>query len=100
MKKLLGAMFLMGATLLVVSGTAETFAQGKKGAKTGTIELIESKDGKFRFSVRDMMVRWAWKWKWSSAGFPLRPPGGLARFIPEFECRRAGYENHRSVSRG
>src|SRR4051794_28531268 len=28
-------------------------AAGKKGAKTGTIEIIESKDGKFRFSIRD-----------------------------------------------
>jgi len=52
MKKLLGSMFLMVATLLLVSGTADTFAQGKKG-KAGTVELIESKDGKFRFSVRD-----------------------------------------------
>src|SRR5271165_1087408 len=54
MRKLLGAMFLTGATFLVVSGSADTMAQGKKGAtKAGIIELIESKDGKYRFSVRD-----------------------------------------------
>jgi hypothetical protein len=51
MKKLVGAMFLTGAVILMGSGTADTLAQGKKGK--GTIELIESKDGKFRFSVRD-----------------------------------------------
>ena len=51
MKKLVGAMFLTGAVVLMSSGTADTFAQGKKGK--GTIELIESKDGKFRFTVRD-----------------------------------------------
>src|SRR5262245_13639863 len=51
MKKLVGAMFLTGAAILMASGTADTLAQGKKGK--GTIELIESKDGKFRFSVRD-----------------------------------------------
>jgi len=53
MKKLMGVMFLTGATFLVVSGTADTLAQGKKAAAKGTIELIESKDGKYRFSVRD-----------------------------------------------
>src|SRR5262245_41507308 len=52
MKKLVGAMFLTGAIMFVVSGPADTLAQVKKGAK-GTIELIESKDGKYRFSVRD-----------------------------------------------
>ncbi len=42
------------AGLYLVSGSAELAAQGKKGAtKQGTIELVESKDGKFRFSVRD-----------------------------------------------
>src|SRR5262245_38277091 len=52
MKKLVGGMLLTGAIALMDSGTAETLAQGKKGAK-GTIELIDSKDGKYRFSVRD-----------------------------------------------
>jgi hypothetical protein len=52
MKKIVGALFLTGAILLMVSGTANTLAQGKKGGK-GTIELIESRDGKFRFSVRN-----------------------------------------------
>jgi hypothetical protein len=52
MKKLVGALFLTGAIVFLMSGTGGTLAQGKKGVK-GTIELIESKDGKFRFSVRD-----------------------------------------------
>src|SRR5262249_26480376 len=52
MKKLVGAVFLTVANMIMASGSAGTFAQGKKGGK-GTIELIESKDGKFRFSVRD-----------------------------------------------
>jgi hypothetical protein len=45
-------MCLAGAFLFMAAGTADTLAQGKKTGK-GTIELIESKDGKFRFSVRD-----------------------------------------------
>ena len=52
MRKLVGAMFLIVAIALVASGTAGTLAQGKKTGK-GTIELVESKDGKFRFTVRD-----------------------------------------------
>ena len=52
MKKVAGAMFLTGALVLMMSGTAGTLAQGKKPGK-GTIELIESRDGKFRFSVRN-----------------------------------------------
>jgi hypothetical protein len=52
MKKAVGALFLAGAFMLLVSGPADTLAQTKKGAK-GTIELFESKDGKFRFSVRN-----------------------------------------------
>ena len=52
MKRLVGALFLVGAIVVMASGTADTLAQGKKGAK-GTIELIESRDGKFRFTVRD-----------------------------------------------
>jgi len=51
MKKLVGTIFLTSAVLFVASGTTDSIAQGKKGK--GTIELIESKDGKFRFSVRD-----------------------------------------------
>jgi len=39
--------------MLLVTNTADTQAQAKKPAKAGTIELIKSKDGKFRFSVRD-----------------------------------------------
>ena len=42
------------AGLYLVSGSLELSAQNKKGSsKQGTIELIESRDGKFRFSVRD-----------------------------------------------
>jgi uncharacterized protein YegP (UPF0339 family) len=32
---------------------SDIHAQVKKAAKAGTIELIKSKDGKYRFSVRD-----------------------------------------------
>lgn len=54
MRKLLGAMVLTAAILLVVSGTTSGQAQNRRSAtKAGTVELIESKDGKFRFSVRD-----------------------------------------------
>jgi hypothetical protein len=52
MRKLLGVALLTAAGFFVALGTTDTLAQGKKGAK-GTIELIESKDGKFRFTVRD-----------------------------------------------
>jgi hypothetical protein len=51
MSKLVGAIVLTGAMVLLVSGPG-IHAQGKKGGR-GTIELIESKDGKFRFTVRD-----------------------------------------------
>jgi hypothetical protein len=51
MKQIVGALFLTGAVVLLASGTADTFAQGKK--TKGTIELIESRDGKYRFSVRN-----------------------------------------------
>lgn len=54
MKKLLGTMLLASATVFMFSGTADTFGQARKSSgKVGTIELIESKDGKFRFSIRD-----------------------------------------------
>ena len=54
MKKLLGAMVLTAAIMVMASGTDSTFAQAKKPAsKAGTIELLESKDGKFRFNIRD-----------------------------------------------
>src|SRR5437764_7702834 len=52
MWKFVGALFLAGAVVLMTSGTGDTLAQGKKAGK-GTIELIESKDGKYRFTVRD-----------------------------------------------
>lgn len=51
MKKLAGAILLTGTMMLMVAGAANT--QSKKPVKAGTIELIESKDGKFRFSIRD-----------------------------------------------
>ena len=50
MKKLLGATCAAVAITFLLSGTPST--AGKK-PKTGTIEIIESKDGKFRFSIRD-----------------------------------------------
>jgi len=55
MKKLLVATLLTAMTMLMAQGTNNAFAQAKKKAtaKAGTIELIESKDGKYRFSVRD-----------------------------------------------
>jgi hypothetical protein len=53
MHRFLGAMFLMAAIMLITAGTADTLAQVKKAGGKGTIELLESKDGKFRFSVRD-----------------------------------------------
>jgi hypothetical protein len=52
MQKFVGAVFLTGAIVFMASGLPESTAQGKKGPK-GTIELIESKDSKFRFTVRD-----------------------------------------------
>jgi hypothetical protein len=54
MKHLLVVMVPIGALLLVLSGIPDTRAQQpKKAAKAGTIELIKSKDGKYRFSIRD-----------------------------------------------
>jgi hypothetical protein len=54
MKKLLGIVFLSGAVALTTFSTSDTLAQGKKKAAAGgTIELKESKDGKYRFTVRD-----------------------------------------------
>jgi hypothetical protein len=52
MKKFLAVLFLTGAAALVTINPSDSPAQGKK-TKTGTIELLESKDGKFRFNVRD-----------------------------------------------
>jgi hypothetical protein len=51
MRQLVAAMLFAAAMFFMISGTG-TNAQGKKGSR-GTIELIESKDGKFRFTVRD-----------------------------------------------
>jgi hypothetical protein len=53
MKKLVGAVFLTAAIVFMASGTTDTLAQGGKKAGKGTIELLESKDGKYRFTVRD-----------------------------------------------
>ena len=55
MKKWMGALFITGAAALVSFSTVETHAQKKTttAAKAGVIEIIESKDGKFRFSIRD-----------------------------------------------
>lgn len=54
MKKLIGMLMLTVVTVYMVSGSSELLAQSKKPTtKSGTIELIHSKDGKYRFSVRD-----------------------------------------------
>ncbi len=55
MKKLLSLLSITAVTAFLASGSAELSAQNKKGSSTkqGTIELLESRDGKFRFSVRD-----------------------------------------------
>lgn len=54
MRRGLIAVFVVGIALLVALATAErtALAGGKKGA-TGTIEIKEGKDGKYRFFVRD-----------------------------------------------
>ena len=52
MQKLVGAMFLAGAVMFMIAVPGDIRGQVKKPGK-GTIELIESKDGKYRFSVRD-----------------------------------------------
>lgn len=48
-------MSVVVAGLYLFSGNLELSAQNKKGttSKQGTIELIESRDGKYRFSIRD-----------------------------------------------
>jgi hypothetical protein len=53
MKNLLVAMVLAGACLLLGTHIPDTDAQTKKPAKAGTVELIKSRDGKFRFNIRD-----------------------------------------------
>jgi len=59
MKKTLAVMFLSGAFAAAMLGgdvSAQDKKKGKDLPKTavgGVIELVESKDGKFRFTVRD-----------------------------------------------
>lgn len=54
MKKLIALTGLAVVVMFLGSGSLELAAQGKKGSsKQGTIELVESRDGKFRFSIRD-----------------------------------------------
>ena len=54
MKKLVGVFLAAVVAVAMTSGSAELLAQNKKStAKQGTIELIESHDGKYRFTVRD-----------------------------------------------
>ncbi|MFT3879427.1 MAG: hypothetical protein QM703_07185 [Gemmatales bacterium] len=53
MKKIIGLLSVGAVAIFLTSGSGEALAQGKKSSKQGTIELVESKDGKFRFSVRD-----------------------------------------------
>src|SRR5262245_42885795 len=52
MRRFVGFLLVTGAVALMTSGTSDIVAQGKKAGK-GTIELVESKDGKYRFTVRD-----------------------------------------------
>jgi hypothetical protein len=54
-KKWLQTMFVASAAALAISGASQTYAQVRKSTttKTGTIEIIESRDGKFRFTVRN-----------------------------------------------
>jgi hypothetical protein len=51
MKHVLVVLVLVGASLFLMTDVADTNAQGKK--PKGTIELLKSKDGKYRFNVRD-----------------------------------------------
>ncbi len=57
MKKLVAALTL--SALMVTSGYVGLIAQGKKSgeksssSKSGTIELVESKDGKYRITIRN-----------------------------------------------
>lgn len=54
MKKLFAVAILAAVSLYMTTGTNEVLGQSKKSSpKSGTIELIQSKDGKYRFSVRD-----------------------------------------------
>jgi hypothetical protein len=57
MRKALAVLLLSGAAALFSFSAPDSIAQTKKGkstkSPTGTIELIKSKDGKYRFSVRN-----------------------------------------------
>jgi hypothetical protein len=55
MRKALGVLLLSGAAALFSFSAPDSSAQTKKGkaTKLGTIELLKSKDGKFRFTVRN-----------------------------------------------
>jgi hypothetical protein len=56
MKKMIGLLFLGGAFALAAIG-GDASAQDKKkttkNASGGVVEIVESKDGKYRFTVRD-----------------------------------------------
>jgi hypothetical protein len=52
MKKVVATVCIAMAITFLVSGTTDSLAQGKKKSG-GTIEIIHSKDGKYRFSIRD-----------------------------------------------
>lgn len=56
MKKMFGLLFLGGAFALAAIGgdvAAQDKKKGTKSAAAGVIEIVESKDGKYRFTVRD-----------------------------------------------
>jgi hypothetical protein len=53
MKHLLVVMVLAAACLLLGADTSNTRAQTKRAAKAGTVELVKSRDGKYRFNIRN-----------------------------------------------
>jgi hypothetical protein len=54
MRRHFQAAILTAATLLIATGATNAFNQSKKPtSKGGTIELVQSRDGKYRFNVRD-----------------------------------------------
>lgn len=57
MKKIIALLSVSTVAVFLCSGSGDLSAQEKKkpatSSKTGTIELVESKDGKYRFSVRN-----------------------------------------------
>jgi uncharacterized protein YegP (UPF0339 family) len=53
MKKVFGASLLTIAVLWIGADTTGQDRKTRTTSKAGTIEIVESRDGKFRFNVRD-----------------------------------------------